>query len=191
MTKKCKKCNQEKDLEEFIKDKRLKDGRGNVCKDCQNKYSREYRRGNISYLKKRREHYEEVYKYKIKENGINFFKNNPLKYRCSILRRSMLDRVRNKHYACDFDYFSVSNLMKRIAENPYCECCGKLLDLDYKEDSKANDYSPSLDRVDSNKGYTKDNVAILCWNCNRKKQDSTSDELRIIADFIDRWNKNA
>ena len=57
-----------------------------------------------------------------------------------------------------------------------------------KFDKKFHDDSPSIDRVNSKLGYIKNNVAILCWRCNKVKQDSIPSELRIVADFIDRFN---
>jgi hypothetical protein len=74
--------------------------------------------------------------------------------------------------------------MERLSENPHCECCGKKLDIEFKQNKKFNDNSPSMDRVDPCKGYTKENTAILCWRCNKHKQDATSQELRTIADFM-------
>lgn len=44
--------------------------------------------------------------------------------------------------------------------------------------------SPSLDRIDSGKGYTRDNVAIICHRANFVKSDGTADEHRRIADWI-------
>ena len=44
-----------------------------------------------------------------------------------------------------------------------------------------------MDRVNPKQGYTKDNTAILCWRCNKHKQDASSEELRVIADFMDVW----
>ena len=99
----------------------------------------------------------------------------------------MRDRSKSKDIGFDNEFFTVNYLMERLSKNPNCECCGKKLDIEFKENKKFNDNSPSMDRVNSLKGYTKDNVAILCWRCNKHKQDSTSKELRIIADFMDVW----
>ena len=43
--------------------------------------------------------------------------------------------------------------------------------------------SPSIDRIDNSKGYSPENVWILCNSCNRRKGDSRSPhDLYIIAD---------
>ena len=43
--------------------------------------------------------------------------------------------------------------------------------------------SPSLDRIDSSKGYTKDNIMVICYRANTLKNDSTPDELRMLYEF--------
>jgi hypothetical protein len=52
------------------------------------------------------------------------------------------------------------------------------------------DNSPSLDRIDSNKGYTMDNIHIISWRANRIKNDSTVEELRMLADYMEALTKN-
>lgn len=44
--------------------------------------------------------------------------------------------------------------------------------------------SPSLDRKDSNKGYTKDNIVVISNRANRLKSDATCDEIEMILKYI-------
>lgn len=44
--------------------------------------------------------------------------------------------------------------------------------------------SPSLDRVSPKLGYIKGNVRVISWKANRKKQDSTIDELEKIIAYM-------
>lgn len=46
------------------------------------------------------------------------------------------------------------------------------------------DTSPSLDRIDSSKGYTFDNCQIISNKANRIKSDATLEELLIIVDYL-------
>lgn len=49
--------------------------------------------------------------------------------------------------------------------------------------------SYSLDRIDNNKGYTKDNILVCSWRSNFLKGDATVDELEKIVRYYKRLNK--
>lgn len=46
------------------------------------------------------------------------------------------------------------------------------------------DNSPSLDRIDSFKGYTKENVQVISWRANWIKNNATVEELSLIAQYM-------
>jgi hypothetical protein len=46
---------------------------------------------------------------------------------------------------------------------------------------KRGDNSPSLDRIDSTRGYTKDNIIVISYRANRIKNDATLEELELIT----------
>ena len=43
---------------------------------------------------------------------------------------------------------------------------------------------PTLDRIDSSKGYTKDNVWVISWRANKLKSDATLQELELLAEAV-------
>lgn len=47
--------------------------------------------------------------------------------------------------------------------------------------------TPSLDRLDNNKGYVKGNVAVISWRANQIKRDASLEELRALVDFLERY----
>jgi hypothetical protein len=57
--------------------------------------------------------------------------------------------------------------------------------------SGRGDNSPSLDRIDSTKGYTKDNIVVVSWRANNLKKDATIDELERLVDFYRGHVQNA
>src|SRR3990167_1852548 len=63
-----------------------------------------------------------------------------------------------------------------VPEN--CPCCGVFLRGGIRVRQGC---SPSLDRVDNAKGYIRGNVAIICWGCNRRKYDSSVEQLRQLV----------
>jgi hypothetical protein len=48
------------------------------------------------------------------------------------------------------------------------------------------DDSPTLDRVDNEKGYVPGNVAVISAKANRIKSNATAEEIRKVADWLDR-----
>ena len=44
--------------------------------------------------------------------------------------------------------------------------------------------SPSIDRVDSTKGYTPDNIQIISWKANRIKGYATLQELEMLMAYL-------
>lgn len=50
---------------------------------------------------------------------------------------------------------------------------------------KQSDNSPSLDRIDNSKGYTKDNVAVISWRANKLKSNANLWELKAIIHYME------
>lgn len=46
-------------------------------------------------------------------------------------------------------------------------------------------YAPSIDRKDSNKGYTKDNIQIISTRANILKNNATPKELKLLIKFLE------
>lgn len=74
-----------------------------------------------------------------------------------------------------------------------CPALGIALNYDGAEKSgwTRTDNSPSIDRIDSTKGYELGNIQILSWRANRIKNDSTAEELMKIARYIHSLQNNA
>lgn len=66
-----------------------------------------------------------------------------------------------------------------------CPCCKKSM----VSGGTSRDNSPSLDRIIPSLGYTPENVVIICFACNRRKNDSTPEQLYAIADYVYRLRK--
>lgn len=50
---------------------------------------------------------------------------------------------------------------------------------------KNRDRTPSVDRIDNTKGYTRDNIVVVSYRANRLKSDGTLAELRRLVEFYE------
>lgn len=50
---------------------------------------------------------------------------------------------------------------------------------------KKNNNTPTFDRVDNTKGYTKDNTRIISWKANKLKSNASLEELKAIVTYIE------
>jgi hypothetical protein len=95
------------------------------------------------------------------------------------LYRHAARRAFEKGLPCDLrlKYVLVANPPKR------CACCSKRLDYSIgRGQNKQN--SPSIDRWNNQKGYTLDNVRVICYRCNRLKGDGTRQEFQEIVRYM-------
>lgn len=77
--------------------------------------------------------------------------------------------------------FSISKNNIHIPE--FCPVLGIKLEIGGGREQVDN--SPSLDRLDNNKGYTPDNVRVISYRANRLKSDATAQELKAIVAYIE------
>jgi len=70
-----------------------------------------------------------------------------------------------------------------------CCCCHAPLDFTTGRGRGNFQRSPSLDRIESEKGYTVINTRVICMFCNTRKRDTTAEELRTILTYIEREKK--
>jgi hypothetical protein len=147
LTKKCAKCKVNKTIEEFSKHKNCKDGLQTVCKQCH----KEYTQNNKESIKQKGIKYRQKNKDSIKE----YIRKNCL--------RRLLDkaRFRTKRKNLQFD-LTVEWLQERYTGR--CELTG--IEFQFGTEGRSP-ITPSLDRIDSSKGYTKDNIRIVIWALNR------------------------
>ena len=107
-----------------------------------------------------------------KQYAQNYAKNNPIKYRARTLLTGAYNRSKRKNLPFDL---SLQWIVDRLTEG---RCEVTRLPLEIKPYSvngnleKVNPFAPSLDRIDSSKGYTEDNVQVVVWAYNRMKGDS-------------------
>jgi uncharacterized protein YaiL (DUF2058 family) len=94
---------------------------------------------------------------------------------------------RAKANGIEFDLGLYVKLKATPAEQ--CACCAATLEYKFKmHDGRGFvlNRSPSLDRFDNTKGYTVENVRVICLRCNILKRDATVEELEAIVAYMRR-----
>ena len=112
---------------------------------------------------------------------------NPQKVRAIAWINSMTRRSRQKGIRFDKAYFTQDRLIDMQNSCPACPCCKARFSfqLDKPRGNIVHNYmSPSLDRIDSTKGYTKENVIIICLRCNLIKGSYGAEDHQMVADFL-------
>lgn len=115
--------------------------------------------------------------------------NNPERYKerqdewKQDLAKVIYHRIRSRAKARNYEF----NLEKEdIIVPTHCPVLG----MELNNKSGDNDNWPAVDRVDNNKGYIKGNIQIISYRANRIKSDANAEELRAIADYMDKYLKD-
>ena len=88
-------------------------------------------------------------------------------------------RYTAKRRGMEFDEQAVRNLLGEMPKN--CQCCGAEMGAQVVRGKKR---WASLDRINSEEGYVKGNIAIICYRCNVLKSDGTLEEFEAIARYL-------
>jgi hypothetical protein len=131
-----------------------------------------YTGGNGHYNRTKKHYcsYECTYQYSNVTHGLTIHKTKDRRYK---IWSYVGKRAKQKGVYFDLE-------LKDIPEIPeYCPILGiKIISNDGI--SAPLDSSPSLDRIDCKRGYTKDNIRIISNRANRFKSDATLKELELI-----------
>lgn len=89
-------------------------------------------------------------------------------------------RSRSQKRKIPFD-LDLTWVRERIAEIGHrCERTGR----EFVYESNKSPWQPSIDRIDSNGGYTRDNVQFVCLIYNLCKNDATDDDVLELARLV-------
>jgi hypothetical protein len=163
--KKCSNCKESKPLTEFPKNRTNKDGYSYLCFICN-------RASTKSYREKNGERYYENQKRRRLDEGVFV----------SQTFYNIKTRAQKKGLEVDItrDY-----LLETLQATEYkCAVTGITFDRNSSGRKKANAFRASVDRIDSNKGYTKDNIRWVCWAVNQMKSDRTDEEFKFWVETL-------
>ena len=167
----CRVCNIEKDILDFGVNRTYKDGRDTQCKICRNKKAaiqREKHREKTN--KKYVEKYHSDEDFRKHRNEIS--RKSNAKIRKLYPERMMLYSCKNRAKKKGWE-FNIDESDIHIPK--YCPILN--IELIPGGMGKQSFNSPSIDRIDSNKGYIKGNVRIISLRANMMKNDADLQEL--------------
>jgi hypothetical protein len=215
MKKRCSLCKEEKDLSEFGKRDRYKDGRSYRCKRCESEKS-----------KQQREKLKSVADSRIKNDGEKVCAKcgetkSLIEFRIHILcvdgraqtciecttrrknaqRKTPEAREKIRKYVSEYrkerpEVHLLYEAKKRAKSKDF-ECLLSLSDIKipdlcpvlgiplFIKGGRPTDNSPTIDRINNSLGYTPDNVAVVSYRANSIKRDATLDELKRIVAFLE------
>ena len=164
-TKRCKTCEEYLPFAAFAKNVSNKDKLQVACKTCD----------NLRQKKRRIEKKDQMQQYSKEYRKRNF---DNLEFRLQNLLNASRARSKEKNREHSL---TRQDLLELYPKDGCCPIFGFKLEWN---GSGFRETSPSLDRIDSTKGYTKDNVQIISWKANRIKGYASIEDLEILLSYL-------
>jgi len=161
----CNLCKEEKSIDQFPKLNNSLQGYAMKCRSCTNERQRNYWLNDKELFNSKRSINNITEEKKLLRKQQK--RNDRIKNVTSTLLRNARTRAKEK------------NLEFNITKNDIIipEFC-PLLNVKLEVGTKGNyNFSPSLDRIDSSKGYTKDNIQVISMLANTMKNKATKEQL--------------
>jgi hypothetical protein len=161
----CSHCKVDKPLTDYTKNNAAPDGLQYRCRAC-----------DLAYQAKRRiENHKENLDY-AREYQRNRRKN--FDYRLQMLINASKQRAKDKYRE---HTITVEDVKAIYPKDGCCPIFGIKLEFN---SAGFRETSPSIDRIDSTKGYTPDNIQIISWKANRVKGYATLKELEMLVAYL-------
>jgi hypothetical protein len=84
-----------------------------------------------------------------------------------IINSGIKTRIKRSNMDCDI----TKEYINQLFENQKGRCALSGLEITLPKTWRDRKYTASLDRINSDIGYLKDNLVTCCWDCNRLKSD--------------------
>lgn len=170
MTKECKGCREVKPLDSFGRCAAVRSGRTSRCRTCLGNY---YRRDRERVLERQRSRRQT-------EEGRQRERTWQRERRKADPPTRMIQeaRARAKLKGLEFDIDRSDIVLPAT-----CPVLGVPIATGLGRPRQ--DSAPSIDRIDTTRGYVRGNVTVISWRANRLKSDATVEELRALVRFCE------
>ena len=182
MQKYCIKCCTTKPLDEFNKASQSKDGHYTYCRKCVRAYIKQ--KGYATYQYRGPEQQRQAMRSyrkttKNKEYEASYRKAYLKSFdgKASKLLSSSKHRAKRKN----IEHTLTLSWVKEHLAPMVCAASGIPFTFHIEEDRTRAPFSPSIDRVDSSKGYTQDNCQIVCLIYNVAKGEGNHSDVMTLA----------
>lgn len=163
----------------FMRDKHQPFGLYKRCRKCTNQERADHRKRQPTGSDKTRKEWSNK-----KESNKLRYNQDPIPERARRLFNGIVSRCRDKNLVMD-GQISRALIESLLKTRKACPCCNTTFDLTFHMDGRSHRSAPSIDRLRPDLGYTMENIRLVCWRCNEIKGDSTSAELRMVAEWMD------
>ncbi len=189
-TKICALCKQEKEKTEFFKCKSHEDGLQYRCKKCVKLSMKNWRNQHPEYNKK----YYKDNTDRMKGNQIKRYRAKKNEEPWYIAYCAVKQRAKDKNLEFDLDVEYIKSIWTEVCpvlDIPlYCAFFGSgSKRTDGIGKGHPRDNSPTIDRIDSDKGYVKGNVCIMSYRANMIKNCGSLEEHEKIVSFLKRLSR--
>lgn len=164
-TKQCKLCKEHLFTSCFSKNKATKDFLQTACRKCDNERQ----------ALRRKEKAQELKEYG-KEYRKNNFENLDYRLQCLLNASRARAKAKNREHT-----LTKQDLLELYPKDNKCPVFGFTLEWNGEG---FRETSPSIDRIDSSKGYTKENIQIISWKANRIKGYASVEDLEILLSYL-------
>jgi hypothetical protein len=174
--KKCSKCKIEKENSEFTPDKRSKDGLFSYCKPCNTARQKEAYWKNLEESRRKNRERDAKNRDKARNKCSSFWAKKRKEDPAYCLWAGAKSRANKNNI--EFDILREDIIIPEI-----CPILG--IKLQFDNTQGFSDTSPSIDKIDPNKGYVKDNIQIISWRANKLKSNGTLEEFKKLVYFLE------
>jgi hypothetical protein len=161
----CSRCKEEKLLSEFSLNNSAKDRLQYKCRACDINYQTQRRAENLDGDRE----YSRTYQ---RNRRLDF------EYRLQMLINSSKQRAKLNNREHNINVKDIKAIY------PVDSCC-PIFGIKLKFNGAGfRDSSPSIDRIDSTKGYARDNIQIISWKANRIKGAASLQDLEMLVAYL-------